>query len=150
MATTLCLKMANRRNKICSLCIVVLLVNGCSSTFDLSDQEVIRLASELSDDECAKLYATLHYHHLSLDKFKGMQVPDLPCQELLRKWNDFESENRSFQLLDLRLTQLGHKDLADELSSKVFDEQAEQLKNAFRTVTESAPAPRENEDSVKD
>ena len=109
-----------------------LLIHFSASTFDVSSGELQEIASQLSNAECRKLYATLHFRHMNLDRFSGKKVPNLPCLDLLNKWNDQESDHRSFQLLDLRLTQLGHKDLADTISSQIFDRQSRALRNAFK------------------
>ncbi|ELU10166.1 hypothetical protein CAPTEDRAFT_187334 [Capitella teleta] len=117
----------------CKLILIVLtLVNLSESTFDINEAELVKVAQHLKAGECRKLYATLHYRRMNLDGFSGMEVPELDCLSLLTKWNEKESENKSFQLLALRLTQLGHKDIADTLSSDIFEQESQEMREAFK------------------
>ncbi|KAG8181267.1 hypothetical protein JTE90_018786 [Oedothorax gibbosus] len=114
-------------------CQLTLQLNIYFATFDINDLQLQMVADNLKVDECRKLSESIHEngfkpHHL----IAGDSEPTgVSCLRLLRHWNTHEGKGQSFHLLELRLRQLGHNEVADRLAISIADEKVEEVRHTF-------------------
>lgn len=95
---------------------------------DVNLPEYIYIADHLTDEECRKLYAALHYISYELPEDfpqAEKQIPeDVPCIKLLMQWNGgdekYEGKRKTHYDIEHRLRQMGKSDIADWLGKTVF------------------------------
>ncbi|KAK5640809.1 hypothetical protein RI129_009356 [Pyrocoelia pectoralis] len=114
--------------------VMILLCNYFSrATIDLNLAELQYLADHLHAEECRRLVASLHFNSYNtpkaLDIAEENVSKDIPCIRLLLHWNSQKGEGKgeTHEVLQHRLRQLGHSDLADWLGKTVFHELGEEL-----------------------
>ncbi len=116
------------------LCVVWigLCVSLSCATFDLNIHELQMVADHLESSECRRLFESLHSDSWQLDhQMTGDSEPDLPCLDLLLRWDEREGRGKSFHDLAHRLAQIGRPDLGERLSRIVNHEKAEAVRKTL-------------------
>ncbi|KAH7974484.1 hypothetical protein HPB49_015900 [Dermacentor silvarum] len=110
---------------------------------DLNHAQLRLVADRLKLDQCRSLVESLR----SSEDYALDHTPDghaeshaLSCYRLLELWNRQRPANSTFHALLVRLQELGHRDLADDLSRVVYGEKvlavkANFLSDPFRTLS---------------
>ncbi len=102
------------------------------ATFDLNIHELQMVADHLGSSEYRRLSESLHSDSLQPDhQLTGDSEPELPCLDLLLRWDEREGKERSFHDLAHRLAQMGRTDLGERLSKVVNHEKAEAVRKTF-------------------
>lgn len=111
----------------------MLTLHICSTTTDLNIHEIQMVADHLSVAECRQLSEALHMTGYRLDHpVTGNNEPHIPCLDLLLLWDMGEGRDETFNILALRLQEIGRHDLANMLSRTVYHEKSEAVRNALR------------------
>ncbi|XP_015928943.2 uncharacterized protein [Parasteatoda tepidariorum] len=108
-------------------------VNFSEATFDVNEKQLQMVADSLSMDECRKLSESLHQDGYVRDHIpSGKSEPhNVSCLRLLQYWDTHEGKFKSVQLLVIRLKQLGHYDIANQLSASVSHEKVYEVHELF-------------------
>ncbi|KAH6922807.1 hypothetical protein HPB50_019312 [Hyalomma asiaticum] len=106
-----------------------------SGAADLNSAQLRLIADRLKLDQCRSLVESLR---TSEDDYALDHTPDghaeshaLSCYRLLELWNRQRPANSTFHTLLVRLQELGHRDLADDLSRAVYGEKVLAVKASF-------------------
>ncbi|KAH9363460.1 hypothetical protein HPB48_006007 [Haemaphysalis longicornis] len=106
---------------------------GVQGSRDLNKAQLRLVADRLKLDECRSLVESLRSTDYVLD-----HTPDghaeaslLSCYRLLELWNRQRPVNSTFHQLLIRLQELGHRDLADDLSQAVYGDKVLAVKKDF-------------------
>ncbi|XP_075526795.1 uncharacterized protein LOC142558548 [Dermacentor variabilis] len=117
---------------------------------DLNQAQLRLVADRLKLDQCRSLVESLR----SSEDYALDHTPDghaeshaLSCYRLLELWNRQRPANSTFHALLVRLQELGHRDLADDLARVVYGEKvlavkANFLSDPFRRVHATQPSSR--------
>ncbi|KAL1441074.1 hypothetical protein MTO96_008822 [Rhipicephalus appendiculatus] len=112
---------------------------GLSGANDLNRAQLRLVADRLKLDQCRSLVASLS----SSEDYALDHTPDeshaLSCYRLLELWNRQRPANSTFHSLLVRLQELGHRDLADDLSSVVYGEKVLAVKKDFLSDPKLSP-----------
>lgn len=122
--------------KIKYLCFILYFqISFKKCAIDVNIPEYIYIADHLTDEECRRLYAALHYisYELPEDFPEAVkQIPeDVPCIKLLMQWNTgeekFEGKRKTHFDIEHRLREMGKSDIAEWLGKTVFRDIGKEL-----------------------
>ncbi|XP_077997945.1 uncharacterized protein LOC144451060 [Glandiceps talaboti] len=100
--------------------------------FPLNKYEIILLANELTSQECRELVEALYNPTFAMEKKPtGINVPMVPCIELLHDWNENSGMTSSWTQVTHRLYQIGRKDISEALAEAVLAEKRMRLEKYF-------------------
>ncbi|KAL0279544.1 UNVERIFIED_CONTAM: hypothetical protein PYX00_001074 [Menopon gallinae] len=127
-------------------------------TIDVNFPELQYLSDHLTEEECHKLVASLHFQVFEFPQQVAAaerRLPeDVPCLDLLLHWNSQAGEGKGSTHVEIghRLKQIGRNDLANWLARTVFHELSENLeRNVYcRLGQETTRPPRKLPDSGHD
>ncbi|XP_064486377.1 uncharacterized protein LOC135398814 [Ornithodoros turicata] len=111
------------------LLLQVVLLRHCSTrTTDLNEGQLRLVADSLTMTHCRRLVEAMRSddgNSVLLSTPTGENEPkSISCFRLLEHWNNHRGPNSTFQVLLMRLQELGRRDLADALAQKVYGEKA--------------------------
>ncbi|CAH2095237.1 unnamed protein product [Euphydryas editha] len=115
------------------------LISFTKCILDMNNEQLKYIANHLSEKDCRRLIASLHFSSFELPKNVSeyeTKIPEaVPCIDLLLQYSNgnepWQGENKTHEQISRRLRQIGKKELADWVGKTVFHQFAKDINDTL-------------------